>query len=1516
MTHHAKAMSAGSIQGSGASRNPFRRALATRGASSDAAGSGAPANGSLRATLVALAFFSLAFVLNAAPADASNARIGAVSNVSYASAHVDGEVDADGFAFYTFEYSSDALLWSPGQGPGTSGFLTEGKNKKVEADFEGLRGGTKYYVRISVDFGAVIAPAAPPYPSFTTLAVDPPVVVSADNASNVFSRSATASGKVKRPSNSDAAFNVSCRFEYVTDAQFTATGFAGASVRPCEQPALTAPNAEATVSATVGCPNWATEASEGKCLEPETTYHLRLVAENAAPGSVSKEAASTFTTTAPVADPVVLAADDAADVSYYTAKASGEIQRPVGADPALNTVCRFEYVTDEQFTSNGFADAGQASCAETPPETPLASTDPAKVSAEVTGLADDTTYHLRLVAENGGGTASKVAAGTFTTLESTPPSIAIQPISPADTGYGTAHVTATVDPGIPAQGILFYWEISTDPTEGWEQTFCCYVEPGKSDYANDFADLKPGTEYFVRVLAYGSEGEFTPSAPYESFVTKGTSAPPTVSLDSVPPPTATSAQFSGTVDANAPDEVLPADATEAYRTKWRFECTPECPDGPGFSGTVEADQGPVVVSVDAAYLEPNSGYEVTLIASNDLGTVEAPVRTFQTPAIAPTVTAFPGGSDGKGGYALEGSVDPNNATVTDCRFEYGTTATYPNTYKANCSPLPTGVNEVQRVLLKGGIGIGTISVSEGQFKLTYRGQTTGDLPYDATAAEVESELEALSTVGANNVSVVRQLLKEQAPGIDLLAYDVTFEGTFAETNVPPLKGKHGTIPLGSRPDLGGGPGQATIGVTTSIQGGNNRAKAVQAHLEGLTSGVVYHFKMFATNAAGTTETSDRSFIPMLDPKEPICPNETVRAENSSLALPECRAYEMVSAPGKEGFPASLRAVRGDTVMFAATPGSIAGSGQGTIGDSTYLTQRTASGWEVVPNLSGPGGSPYSPPGNGKNYTESSIFYSVDLMSAIWKLNRTGTPAGDTAELRGPDGNFTLLGTGSPMGGGGLNAGAGPTLIDASDDLSHSIWGYDGLYQTVWGPGIYEWVGTGNGDPRRVDVDNAGNPPACGLGVQDADGYSISGDGRVIAFGVNVGCGEPAPTIGLRARIGGSTTIDISASKCDRGPGDPGGVCNSLSSADYQGMTSDGSRVFFTTKQQLVDEDVDQTNDLYACDIPANVPAPAGATNPCPALTQISSAASGADVLGDPPSRELAKMRVGGGVRFTEDGSTVIFTAKGVLATNQDALGATAQVGDRNLYVWRSNASPADRTRFVARLDDFGTQLSPDGRFLVIDTITPLLESDTDESRDVYRYDAETGETTRISTGRSGAGGNGEGLDATGASISDDGQKIVFTTKEPLAPVDGNQALDVYLWTPARVSLITTGSVEGAASGGAGISGSGRDIYFHTAGALSPADPDVSSDVYDARIGGGFSFAPENGCSGESCQPPAPAPPEQRRSASEVPSSSSPVPPKACRKGQVRKKGKCVKKSKKKKGHKAKKHVRHGSGGAK
>ena len=116
-----------------------------------------------------------------------------------------------------------------------------------------------------------------------------------------------------------------------------------------------------------------------------------------------------------------------------------------GSDPALDVTCRFEFVTEDQFNGNPpgeeFAGAGQAPCIENPvtssaPGSPAVS---AEVHAELGGLVPSTKYHLRLVAENGGGADAKEADATFTTEAIVHPTLTIDSIT--DIGYMGFHVT-------------------------------------------------------------------------------------------------------------------------------------------------------------------------------------------------------------------------------------------------------------------------------------------------------------------------------------------------------------------------------------------------------------------------------------------------------------------------------------------------------------------------------------------------------------------------------------------------------------------------------------------------------------------------------------------------------------------------------------------------------------------------------------------------------------------------------------------------------------------------------------------------------------------------------------------------------------------------------------------------------------------------------------------------------------------------------------------------------------------
>lgn len=131
--------------------------------------------------------------------------------------------------------------------------------------------------------------------------------------------------------------------------------------------------------------------------------------------------------------------------------------------------------------------------------------------------------------------------------------------------------------------------------------------------------------------------------------------------------------------------------------------------------------------------------------------------------------------------------------------------------------LPADRNEVQYV------NLGDISTSD-TFTLTYDGQTTGAISYDATpatlAGNIDTALEALSNIGASEVAVA------QVTGN---VYSVTFSGALAATDLPllsigsPTTFTPGTVTQYQHGGVAGAPARAVTFGAADIQVSKNGA---------------------------------------------------------------------------------------------------------------------------------------------------------------------------------------------------------------------------------------------------------------------------------------------------------------------------------------------------------------------------------------------------------------------------------------------------------------------------------------------------------------------------------------------------------------------------------------------------------------------------------------------------------------------------------------------------------------------
>jgi hypothetical protein len=649
---------------------------------------------------------------------------------------------------------------------------------------------------------------------------------------------------------------------------------------------------------------------------------------------------------------------------------------------------------------------------------------------------------------------------------------------------------------------------------------------------------------------------------------------------------------------------------------------------------------------------------------------------------------------------------------------------------------------------------------------------------------------------------------------------------------------------------------------------------------------------------------------------------------------------MVSPVYKAGYGAgSVDAVApdGESLVFDSL-GIFAGAPYAPGGEAKYLARRTPSGWVTTSLTAPPGFSAFdfstdlsyeiaigSPEATKGGVQSEGIEYVLHGTNGSTASEGWGELAGNY--VLKVLGNMAYLEKGLPEGFSAnlchvfIAEAEGALLPEATKASVH-----DALYELSSAPagGCRE---DGLSPLRMVDVKNALGPneepepidSRCegefGVGAVFAQGVQESSfnrfpvDGEEVLFSQKLGsCG----TYQLFARLGGRRTIEVSTPQAkieECGETIPCPGAEARPTAAFSGASEDGLRVFFTTHGRLVGEDGDTSNDLYL----AQLGCPEGAAGCAVAERLVTDLVQ---VSHDPNPGQAAEVQ--GVVRIASDGSRVYFVAHGELAPNANDEGESAAQGAENLYVYERTAEhPGGSTRFVARLcsgpslsggvEDrrcpntlsesgplndlslwsFGqeVQSTADGGVLVFSTYARLVKSDTDEAKDVYRYDARTGALQRVSLGEAGHDTNGNnsafdaGLPPHGGidpgktafqehgiqdrDVSADGSRIVFTTAEPLSASAVNGLVNVYEWSEGSVqggegsvSLVSNGDSPTNDST-AGISPSGRDIYLLTDASLVPQDVEEDFDVYDARLGGGFPViqAERQPCSGDACQGP-------------------------------------------------------------
>jgi hypothetical protein len=617
-------------------------------------------------------------------------------------------------------------------------------------------------------------------------------------------------------------------------------------------------------------------------------------------------------------------------------------------------------------------------------------------------------------------------------------------------------------------------------------------------------------------------------------------------------------------------------------------------------------------------------------------------------------------------------------------------------------------------------------------------------------------------------------------------------------------------------------GKAPAGAP-GVFGVSYASRPVQRTIEGLEPGVTYHYRLVATNSAGTTFGDDKTFM--------------------ASSGGQSRGYEMVTPPEKAGgdlFPGFgfQAGSDGGTITFVASSGfgNIEASGEPYM--PLYLSRRGSSGWEA-PKALDPPVDTHRPDIAAQYFT---LGVSDDGSRALVISNRKLTPDALEVDNDGVDLYIRDTSSGAYTFVGGS---ADPRAFSSFTELGHAtnfLGGNADFSAVVFGSpvpltadeltgtgsdkyGIYRWSASGLELISRMP--NGSIASGVLQRTIRAQTQMVSADARRVVFTVYPGynglVNQPPQSDGGGVFLweGGQTRA---ISVLD--PGDPDTVQPGVAA----GISSDGKYVTFS----MVDSDLPPNNEgVY----------PEG-------IYRLDLSGGGTGSLGSVADRPA------GVVAVSADGSHVYFEGK---PTPADPAGA---------YVW----SPGS-VRYVTQLIAEGAQrfVSPNGRYFAFASASQLTPFDNQGREQVYYYDAADGELSCASCPRDGSLsiGTAQLPDTEVAesnryprSLIDDGQ-VFFHTTTPLVAADLNELNDVYSFRDGQATLISPGGGPYEAQF-ADASADGRDVFIYTDQRIASRDTDTGFDLYDARVGGGEAEREAfSRCGGDECAEPvsaAPPPP--------------------------------------------------------
>jgi DNA-binding beta-propeller fold protein YncE len=968
---------------------------------------------------------------------------------------------------------------------------------------------------------------------------------------------------------------------------------------------------------------------------------------------------------------------------------------------------------------------------------------------------------------------------------------------------------------------------------------------GEEKVSATLTGLHAGTSYFFRIVGENEDGS-------NVGVIREFTTPPAVEALSTGPVqglTPTSATLTGSL--------TPGGVDAHFYFQWglstEYGSTSPAPPGTDAGAGAEA----VAAKTALSGLAPNTTYHYRLVGTNSFGQSEGEDVKFTTSG-PPRIIDEPTAGITHEAATIKAQVNPDQF-ATKYHFEYGESSSYGIEVPLGGESIPAGEAPVAKSAALTSLKLGVTY----HFRVVASNEAGTTVGPDQSFTTIPPAL--IDSESAAEVSATGATLQTQ---INPIGHDTTFYFQYGTSSCKANPSGCASLPTPPGTDIGSGEADVP---------GSVRAQE-------LRPGTTYYYRVLATNTLGTAQGVEHTF--------------TTQPAPAAFALPDGRAWEMVSPPDKHGAPIEALTREGGLILASedgsrityVADGSITEEPQGNRSPEMQqvLSARGPGGWSsqdiATPNGKEKGVSPGAAP----EYQ----FFTPDLSLALvepWNISSREepplSPEATQATMYVRDnatGTYMALVTEANVLPPGTEFGQQLHFVSATSDLSHVVLQSKvALTGASSGPGLYEWTA---GKLQFVSVLPAGttaHEPE--LGYYHVAANAISSDGSRVIWTTkeeNTGTGHLYMRDAARGK-----TLQLDGAQ---GAPEP-----EQGSARFQTASSDGSRVFFTDKQQLTKDSTAEPGqgagkgDLYECEV---------GEEKGKLVCHLR------DLTVDHNASEHAAVQ---GFLFgaSEDGATVYLVAQGVLASNENGNGEKAEAGKNNLYLLHYGGTESTTT-FIAALSSEDTpewegngiansafltaRVSPSGRYLAFMSAgSPTGYDNIDRSsgkrdEEVYLYDSSTASLRCVSCNPTGARPvgvldteeSGEGLGLlvdrrkvwvghwlagnipgwTAQSLvsalyqsrylSDNG-RLFFNSPDGLVAQASNGKENVYEYEPSGLgscesssggcmSLLSSGT-SGKESAFLEATPSGSDVFFLTAAQLLPQDTDTAFDVYDARV---------------------------------------------------------------------------------